>query len=494
MCYVRAGGLCPNRGAGAGMTMPGSAHSGTHASLSAGLLGAGFLSYVGGVLIGDPSGIAAEITSLFILAYLALNMTAASGIVKMFFAVTVVIVVAGVWYGRLDAATIARGADRLAFLSCLLLALIFLRLVAARDPAFSLAGAFLANQPPSRRYLSLGVGGNIFGVLLNLGGLGLLIEMTLSGQRRNEQSHAVSAQVHQIRERRIVSAIVRGFATIAFWSPFGIALNTLLLIFPNVHWRDFAPWGLGFAGLFLATGAVLDVAERALFPVRPRPVPAPPIPGQGRGMLMVVVHLCALAAIVLTLDHFLPLSFQSVLVVIVPLYAVIWIFRLAGPSGPRLLRGDFVDNAPRYVNEVGVFALAGLIGALLVDLVPRDTLAPVLSWVLAAGGPTALALALMWATILAAMIGLHPIITVAILGEFMLRAHVLPDRAVVLALLAGWTCTVCLAPLATTATYVGAIIGRSPLTVTWRWNGIFGLVIVIVLSLSLIAALRSGWL
>jgi hypothetical protein len=52
--------------------------------------------------------------------------------------------------------------------------------VAQHDAAFAAAGGFLASQPPSRRYVSLGIGGNLFGVLLNLGGLGLLTEMTLT--------------------------------------------------------------------------------------------------------------------------------------------------------------------------------------------------------------------------------------------------------------------------------------------------------------------------
>ncbi|MGB3555947.1 MAG: hypothetical protein WBA25_15065 [Jannaschia sp.] len=462
------------------------------AALGAGLLIAGFVANLGGILGLVPPVVASEIASAFVLAYLALFIARASRIVKAFFILALVLLVWGTISGALSAADIARGADRMAFLSCLLLALIFLRLVAARDDAFERAGAFLANQPPSRRYVSLGVGGNVFGVLLNLGGLGLLIEMTRAGQRRGESLRAVTVQVHELRERRIISAILRGFATIALWSPFGVALNTLLLIYTDLHWGEFAPYGLAFAALFLATGTILDAVERRLFPVRPRPPPATPAPGEGRGMLIVAGHLCALCGIVLTADFLLPLAFQSLLIALVPLYAFAWITRLAGRPGPALLIGDFRANAPRYVNEVGVFALAGLIGALLAVLVPDGALTPVLDWTIAHGGAASLSLALMWGTVLAAMVGLHPIITVAILAEFMLRTDILSDRAVVLSLLSGWTCTVCLAPLATTATYVGAIIDRDPITVTWRWNGVFGAVILTLLSASLVGGLATG--
>lgn len=462
------------------------------ATWSAALLAAGFAANLGGILRLVPSIAASEIASAFVLVYVAVNLARASAIVKAFFVAALLLAGIGLWRGALDGADLARGADRMAFLSCLLLALIFLRLVAARDDAFGRAGAFLANQPPSRRYVSLGVGGNLFGVLLNLGGLGLLIEMTRAGQVRGEAARPVSAQVHAIRERRIVAAIMRGFATIAFWSPFGVALNTLLLIFSDLHWAEFAPWGLGFTALFLATGAALDAAERLAFPVRPRPPPTQPVPGQGRGMAIVAGHLCALATLLLTADVLLPLTFQSLVIALVPLYALVWIAGLQGRTGPTTLARDFRQGAPRYVSEVGVFALAGLIGALLAGLVPDAALAPLLGWTLDRGGTIALSLALLWGTVAAAMIGLHPIITVAILGEFMLRTDALSDRAVVLSLLSGWTCTVCLAPLATTATYVGAILGRSPVVVSWGWNGAFGIVILAVLSAALAVLVGSG--
>jgi phosphotransferase system glucose/maltose/N-acetylglucosamine-specific IIC component len=56
-----------------------------------------------------------------------------------------------------------------------------------------------------------------------------------------EAASGVSAAVHDVRERRIVTAIVRGFATITFWSPFGTALNTLLQILTDLHWADADP-------------------------------------------------------------------------------------------------------------------------------------------------------------------------------------------------------------------------------------------------------------
>ena len=459
--------------------------------ISAILLAGGFAAYIAAILL--RSDLMADASAALILCFIAANLGHASRIVQLFAAVSVLIAGVGVALGSIGPAELEVAAGRVSFLTSILVALIFLRLVAQRDTAFAAAGAYLANQPPSRRYVSLGIGGNLFGVLLNLGGLGLLIEMTLAGQRRLEATSAVSHAVHDIRERRIVTAIVRGFATIAFWSPFGIALNTLLLILTDLHWADAAPWGIGFSIGFLALGAVMDVIERRLFPVFPRPLVVPPQRGDGLGLWVVLGHLVGLACLVILGDQLLPLRFQEVLVTIVPIYALIWSILRFGTGGPIRLRDDFVANSGRYVNEVGVFALAGLIGALLVAMVPQHALDPVLLGIVDLGGPVALVLALAWATLALAMLGLHPIISVVILAEFMSRTPLISELATLLALLTGWTLTVCLAPLATTATYVGAILNRGPVRVSLIWNGIFGLVALAGFSAVLVAGIVRGW-
>jgi hypothetical protein len=91
------------------------------------------------------------------------------------------------------------------------------------------------------------------------------------------------------------------------------------------------------------------------------------------------------------------------------------------------------------------------------------------------------------------MLGLHPIISVVILAEFMVRTPLISQQAALLSLLTGWTLTVCLAPLATTATYVGAILNRSPVTVSLRWNGLFGAIMLILSSSVLVLGIAQGW-
>jgi hypothetical protein len=152
---------------------PKAAQPGRLAIQGAILLATGFVAYLVSVLLERPS--AAVISAALILFFIAMNLGRASVIVRSFAVVAVLIATYGLLNQSLRPMDLVVAGGRVSFLTSILIALIFLRLVAARDPAFQAAGAFLANQPPSRRYVSLGIGGNLFGVLLNLGGLGLLI-------------------------------------------------------------------------------------------------------------------------------------------------------------------------------------------------------------------------------------------------------------------------------------------------------------------------------
>ena len=52
-----------------------------------------------------------------------------------------------------------------------------MRAAASRSPAAASSGRYLVHQLPSQRYVALVIGGNLFGVLLDIGGLVLPLDM-----------------------------------------------------------------------------------------------------------------------------------------------------------------------------------------------------------------------------------------------------------------------------------------------------------------------------
>src|SRR6516225_1742620 len=79
---------------------------------------------------------------------------------------------------RPDASTILTAASvRSIYLPAFIAMLGLLRAAASGSEVVAAAGRHLVNQPPRRRYLALSLGGQVFGILFNVGGLALLIDM-----------------------------------------------------------------------------------------------------------------------------------------------------------------------------------------------------------------------------------------------------------------------------------------------------------------------------
>ena len=110
--------------------------------LGAILLAGGFFAYIASILLDQP--LATDLSAVLILCFIALNLGRASRIVQMFAAASVLIALAGWVSGTITLADYGVAAGRVAFLTSILVALIFLRLVAQHDAAFAAAGGFLA--------------------------------------------------------------------------------------------------------------------------------------------------------------------------------------------------------------------------------------------------------------------------------------------------------------------------------------------------------------
>ncbi len=443
----------------------------------AGVLATAFFDIESGTYVAAP----------MLLIYVGMNLWQASRVVMVFFGLAMLLIItSGVT--PLTSSDILAGLERMVFLGALLTALGFMRVVATHDRHFARAGRYLAAQPPARRYVSMYFGGHLFTTLLNMGGLGLLVETVNTALEARRDS--MSPLVFQLRQRRIVSAIMRGFSTIAFWTPFGIALNSLLLVFPDLHWIDVAPFGLLFVSIALIFGWSLDSLERRQRPLHPRPRMDPPGQNDQWSTLLVVVHILGLGTLILTLDILLPVSFQCVLLFVVPTYALLWITGLYGHAGPATLRTEFIERAPGFVTEIGVFSMAGLLGPMIAALIPETAMNPVFSVV--GAQPIALALALLWTTVLFSVLGIHPIISVVVLGELVVRNGGISELAATLALLAGWAGAVTLAPFGTTAMFIGRLVNQGVWRVTWGWNGLYGFGVMILFSLLLAGGISLG--
>lgn len=389
----------------------------------------------------------------------------------------------------------AEAAARVVFLSALLTAVAFLRIAATRDPFVEVAGEFLTLQPPTRRYASLGAGGHLFGVLLNLGGLGVMLEVIMKGLKAHR--HEMDDFVFEARKRRMVSACMRGFSSIALWTPFGVALNLMILTIPGLQWSNLAPYGIALAGVLFLLGWLLDTVEWWHPPSARGRASAltGDLPRWAHWAVVIVAgHILVLGAVVVALDRATEFSFQTVLITIVPLYALFWVGLRGGIGTIPDIARRFVAQAPGYATEMSVIASAGFIGLVALEVVPVEWIADHLG--LIATRPVLTVVLLVITVFLTGLLGVHPMISVVLLAEVVNRIGVdgLSPLALGLALAGGWSSIICIGPAITAVVYASSIVGERPVTIGLRWNGVFGLASIVLIMLIVGGGVATGLL
>ncbi|NHF74627.1 hypothetical protein [Paracoccus xiamenensis] len=389
-----------------------------------------------------------------------------------------------------------RAADRMLFLAALIAMLGTLRAAAAIAPEVARAGVFLTGQPPSRRYLALCFGGHLFGVLINFGGLALLLDLS----RRSMVATGADQLPEDAREarlRRMTLAIIRGFGLISLWSPFGFATNAILIALPGISYVQFGPLGFAVSFVFVAIGWAFDRRDGRPFRGRGLAPPKPP-DGSWTGAALLLGHVLALGAAVFLLHGLTALSFQQALILAVPGYAALWAaasgLRSPGGAAEGLRQagagvwGRLSDMAP----EVGVFAAAGFLPVLLLALIPMDSLREGIG---ALGlGPVTMALGLTLSIFALAFLGVNPIVSASVLGSVAVQLAVpnLSDTAIALGITGGWTAVIGLSPFITTIIITATIVERPVWRVGPVWNGAYSLTILTVWLLLLGGLMISG--
>ena len=114
------------------------------------------------------------------------------------------------------------------FLMAFLLLLALLHEAAVTSPAVADCGQFLTRQPPARRYFAIFSGSNLMSVLFNLGIISLLTPLIQKGVE-NDKTY-----IAEIRERRQLSSMLRGFSWSVVWSPTAIAPLAVLELIDGI--------------------------------------------------------------------------------------------------------------------------------------------------------------------------------------------------------------------------------------------------------------------
>lgn len=378
------------------------------------------------------------------------------------------------WQQALQAAVVKTG-----FLASFFSALAVLREAASASPAMGRAGGFLAAQPPGRRYISLSLGTQIYALLLNFGSIQLLGTLALASGKDEPDE-----EIRQIRTRRMLLAIQRGFISALPWSPMAFSTAMAVATIPGITWLGVALPGLVTATILLGTGWAMDT----LFKPKLSPNAAVSKPVRSDLHWTVLLPLGALLVIillpVLALELLLGIRIVGIVLVIVPILSVGWLYiqfrdwavvcsRMVNYVHKELpaFRGDLLLlMSAGYIGVVGSSVLVPLMARAGIDL----TVVP----------PWLLLIALLWIMPVLGQLGGNPILTLSLV------APLLPDAALfgldpttfAVAMLAGWALTGLTSPFTATNMMIGRFGSIRTEDVGRVWNRSYFLVAVSLLA------------
>lgn len=370
------------------------------------------------------------------------------------------------------------------FIMAFFCALASLEHVAARSPAINRAAAFIANQPPGRRYLALGFGTQVFALMLSYGALSLLGTMA----RRSAEREPVPA-VRALRIRRMLQGAQCGFSASLCWSPLAFATVITSALVPGVQINSVVAHGLGSALIIVLVGWLVDRRLKGSLPQGT--VVAPPdqtAARDTRALWPLAALLTAVAVPAVVLDVFAGIPPSRTVLGLVPLIAACWVLVERG-TGERLrelgrrARHYAFGDLPGYKAEIVLLSTAGFIGSAAGAL---------LAQAIAAAGvdlgmvPARLLLVLPLILIpLAGQAGLNPILFVSLFAQLLpspTEMGVAPI-AVVLALTSGWALTAPTSPFTASVMIISRLGGVTPREVALKWNGTFVVMTALALGL-----------
>lgn len=369
--------------------------------------------------------------------------------------------------------TLILSASRAMYLPALITVMVLLRLAAQQSALVQSAAHFVVNQPPSRRFAFLAVGGHVFGILLNLGGFILLMRITLADLAKRPRSHIVA----EIQSRRSTNAIMRGFGSTLFWSPFGIALNLLLPLTHETEWIDFAPYGVGLVLAYVGISWVFDLFG---------PSPKQRVIGNRNGwpVLWLFLLIIGITGSTMLTEALTGIPLRAAVLIFVPIYAFVWAVaanqtRQTKSKSAReyalLIPDTLVQSAP----EIAILTASGFMGLLISSMVPPEAISSLIShYDLSAGTLACFVTSVIFAC---SLIGINPMISATVLVASIVNAEIdISEILLIIAALCGWSTSLLVSPITAMVTMAASALGRPALTVGLRWNGWFALTFMLL--------------
>jgi hypothetical protein len=363
---------------------------------------------------------------------------------------------------------------------------------AVQSHRIQMIGGALRERQGKARMFSFSFASQFFSGILGLAGANLMFVMAAPP---NEEKSAM-------RTAGVVS-VVRGFAAASCWSPVFGNMAILLALYPTLHWAEVFPVGLAVGQITLIVGLL---TMRTLPSSDAAPVDAPAAAAAAAapatsirdlfGMaLPVMVVLLGFLGVVLLISRTLHIIISAAIIMLGPLVSLIF-HAGAGTAGDRIRNGvrglsESMRLYPALASEAMLFLSAGLAGSLMADAFPAQWVAAISA--LVSGYPFLGLAFLVFAIMLAAIAGVHPMLSAVFLASTMTPEVLgLPPITHMAAILAGWGLSASVTPFSVVSLTASRYAGIGLYDISLRKNSGYAICSAVLVCALLAIYIRFG--
>lgn len=317
-------------------------------------------------------------------------------------------------------------------------------------------------------YLFTTVAAGSVGAVMNVGTLPILYDLT------DTRSFKPFDEVR-------LKALSRGFVMAFLWSPYFISMALVLSYF-DVTWLQLFPIGLAVTVIMMGIGFFGERKNSCSIPVAAAIKNTVSLWAAKRKVLELAVILLAVTAVILFIESLTDLSVLTIIPLTAIVVSIVWSLFL---GTPRELFGSFQQyvqsKIPSMGNELSIFIIAGAFGTALLNNGADDWIRSLLE---ALNITHVLILIPVLALLMTipAWIGVHPIITAAILAITLSNSPLFADDHLYLSLglLASWILAILSSPFSGLNLLLAAISRKTSVHIAFKLNLKFALLIWIV--------------
>jgi len=376
----------------------------------------------------------------------------------------------------------------MAFFAFFLIALGILKEAALSSQSVKLTGLALLQQKPVRRYALLTFASHLLGILMSVGALNLL--GTMIQRSLYDNNDTVDIRVRSARQRRMMLAVLRGFCSIPLWAPTSVTITLLVTTIPNLQWIDIIPYGLYMALAILLFGVWLDHFQAPKYLGHLVPAISNNVSDLKVSYpIAIVVGSLTLLSVLLMFST--PLRPISAVLISAPIVSIAWIFgqfyRCHSKQNALQLTvnrftSDIFFRLSLQRSEIVFFAGSVLIGRLLLTVLDLDWFAQQIAH-LNMSAAQVLALS-SWMIFIAALLFVNPMISVTLVAGALSQLPGIGNMPVTIALvmMVTWAAVISSSPTTTSVRISAKITGISPFHMGIKWNGLYSLLVLIVLD------------